>query len=120
MGWIGVDLDGTLAEYHGWMGELHIGEPIPAMVKRVRHLLKTGHTVKIFTARVCEAKNLDGTLRDIAPVRQAIEQWCYENIGTRLEVTNIKDYGMISLYDDRAYQVVPNTGMVIGEHDDWK
>lgn len=27
-GWIGVDLDGTLAEYTGWKGVEHIGEPI--------------------------------------------------------------------------------------------
>lgn len=26
-GWIGVDLDGTLAEYHGWKGAEHIGQP---------------------------------------------------------------------------------------------
>lgn len=121
MGWIGVDLDGTLAEYHGWMGELHIGEPIPAMVARVRALLRAGHTVKIFTARVYEgAKNLDGTPRDVTPVREAIQQWCYENIGTRLEVTNVKDYGMVALYDDRAFHVVPNTGVIVGEPDDWK
>ena len=33
-GWIGVDLDGTLAEYHGWNGGA-IGEPVPAMLARV-------------------------------------------------------------------------------------
>ena len=27
-----VDLDGTLAEHHGWKGVDHIGKPIPAMV----------------------------------------------------------------------------------------
>ena len=25
--WIGVDLGGTLAEYHGWIGIHHIGNP---------------------------------------------------------------------------------------------
>ena len=35
-GWIGVDLDGTLAEYHGWKGSEHIGPPIPLMVERVK------------------------------------------------------------------------------------
>lgn len=34
-GWIGVDLDGTLAHYEGWKGVEHIGEPIPAMVERI-------------------------------------------------------------------------------------
>ena len=28
-GYIAVDLDGTLAEYNGWVEELHIGPPIP-------------------------------------------------------------------------------------------
>ena len=35
-GWIGVDLDGTLAMYDGWVGVSHIGEPVPAMLQRVR------------------------------------------------------------------------------------
>ena len=30
-GWIGVDLDGTLAFYDMWRGMEHIGKPIPAM-----------------------------------------------------------------------------------------
>ena len=35
-GWIGVDLDGTLAMYDQWAGAGHIGEPIPLMVERVK------------------------------------------------------------------------------------
>ena len=35
-GWIGVDLDGTLARYEGWAGSHDMGEPIAAMVDRVR------------------------------------------------------------------------------------
>jgi hypothetical protein len=34
--WVGVDLDGTLAEYHGFKGPEHIGKPIPKMVARVK------------------------------------------------------------------------------------
>lgn len=48
--WISVDLDGTLAEYHIWYGADHIGNPIPAMMERVRRWLEEGVTVKIFTA----------------------------------------------------------------------
>lgn len=36
LGWIGVDLDGTLAVYKGWNGPEHIGEPIPIMIDRVK------------------------------------------------------------------------------------
>ena len=51
-GWIGVDLDGTLAEYNGWQGPANIGAPIPAMVERVKAWLEEGRDVRIFTARV--------------------------------------------------------------------
>ena len=40
--WIGVDLDGTLAHYKGWKGRDHIGEPIPAMMQRVKQWLEEG------------------------------------------------------------------------------
>lgn len=33
-GWIGVDLDGTLAEYHGWKGVDHIGPPVTLRLLR--------------------------------------------------------------------------------------
>ncbi len=41
-GWIGVDLDGTLAEYHGWVSPDNIGKPIPQMVARVKNLIAEG------------------------------------------------------------------------------
>lgn len=100
-GWIGVDLDGTLAEYHGWQGIEHIGKPVPAMVERVKNWLAEGREVRIFTARV-----FTGDLLAI----KAIEAWCQEHIGTVLKVTSVKDFGMIELWDDRAVRVVPNTG----------
>ncbi len=52
-GWIGVDLDGTLAEHHHETFDINqIGLPLPAMVDRVRAWRKAGHEVRIFTARV--------------------------------------------------------------------
>lgn len=110
-GWIGVDLDGTLAEYHGWSGENHIGDPIPAMVERVRLWLRQGRDVRIFTARVTELPlNLDGTPHDLAATRASIEQWCLQHLGRILPITNVKDFGLIELWDDRAIQVIANTG----------
>ncbi len=103
-GWIGVDLDGTLAKYNGWQGEKHIGEPIGAMVKRVQLWLEQGKNVKIFTARI--SKNRNG-------VEKVIKRWCKKHIGRELEVTNVKDFGMTYLWDDRAIQVERNTGKVI-------
>ncbi len=51
-GWIGVDLDGTLARYDGWVGVMHVGDPVPAMLDRVQRWLEQGLDVRIFTARV--------------------------------------------------------------------
>ena len=53
-------------------------------------------------------------LRDRIAVRSAIEAWCRKHIGAQLEITCIKDYGMIELWDDRCIQVEPNTGRPIG------
>lgn len=107
-GWIGVDLDGTLAMYDHWRGVDHIGEPIKPMVDRVKAWLADGKRVKIFTARVWQqGMYADGKLIDaVTP----IEIWCKTHIGQVLEVTNVKDFGMIALWDDRAVQVITNTG----------
>ena len=102
-GWIGVDLDGTLAHYEGWQGVAHIGAPIPAMVERVRRWLEEGREVRIFTARVSHPDQVDAAT-------EAIGAWCLDHIGVVLPITNVKDYAMIELWDDRAVQVVTNTG----------
>lgn len=110
-GWIGVDLDGTLAEYGGWQGELHIGKPVPIMLDRVKAWRELGVEVRIFTARVAEgAFNLDGSRHSVEHIREAIQTWCEEHVGERLPVTNQKDYAMVELWDDRCVQVIPNTG----------
>lgn len=108
-GWIAVDLDGTLAEYNGWVHELTIGKPIPTMVERVKLWLAEGKQVRIFTARVSLA---EGNRARATPnaIRIAIEEWCRVHIGSILPITNEKDFGMIELWDDRCVQVVPNTG----------
>lgn len=105
-GWIGVDLDGTLAMYDGWKGAEHIGDPVPVMVERVKCWLAEDREVRIFTARVFGADHT---------VTTAIQEWCLKHIGTVLRVTCTKDYGMIELWDDRAVQVEPNTGNPIGK-----
>lgn len=116
-GWIGVDLDGTLAHYDGWRGPEHIGAPVPAMVERVKAWLAEGREVRIFTARADGGEvaiamgNPDGeACRDVGRVIAFIQDWTERHIGVRLAVTNRKDYGMVALWDDRATAVVPNTG----------
>ena len=112
--YVGVDLDATLAHYDGWHGPLHIGAPIPRMVRRVKALVARGVRVKVFTARASES---DPVMR--ARIVKAIQDWTEEHVGFRLEVTNVKDYELVALFDDRAVQVVPNTGVrVDGVEDD--
>lgn len=103
-GWIGVDLDGTLARYDEWLGIEHIGEPIPLMVERVKRWLAEGRDVRIFTARVAGPN-------DVAQARMVIADWCRVHIGRLLPVTATKDFGMVELWDDRAVSVGLNTGM---------
>lgn len=103
LGWIGVDLDGTLAVYKGWNGPEHIGEPIPIMIDRVKLWIQEGKNVKIFTARVSDDP--------YGHAEAAIKNFCEIHIGTILPITNIKDYNMIELWDDRAIQLESNTGI---------
>ena len=103
-GWIGVDLDGTLAHYEGWQGPEHIGAPVLAMMARVQRWLAEGREVRIFTARVTQGKG------DEHRCRAAIEAWLEAHGLPALGITNVKDHLMIEIWDDRAVQVLPNTG----------
>ena len=114
-GWIGVDLDGTLAHYDEWVGINNIGEPVIPMVNRVKQWLSEGKTVKIFTARAhAHGMQLIGGVT--VDVKTPIEEWCLKHIGQVLEITNVKDFGMIELWDDRAIQVEVNTGIPVGKN----
>ncbi|MDQ8188504.1 hypothetical protein [Pelagicoccus sp. SDUM812002] len=102
MGWIGVDLDGTLAEYTAWKGLEHIGKPIPLMMQRVQDWIKEGYTIRIMTARA----SVEGGAEPVG-------KWLSKHGLPDLAVTNSKDFEMIELWDDRAIQVVTNTGQPI-------
>lgn len=104
--WIGVDLDGTLAHYSGHQGHQDIGEPIIPMLSRVDFWIRNGYDVRIFTARVHSHQSEER--REEA--RTAINRWCMRHLGRHLPTTAEKDYLMEELWDDRAIQVVPNTG----------
>lgn len=98
-GWIGVDLDGTLAVYDKWRGEQHIGLPIPNMVRRITQWETEGYEVRIFTARACAPEG-----------KVIVEAWLLQHGFGPLMVTNEKDFSMVELWDDRCVQVVKNTG----------
>ena len=106
--WIGVDFDGTLAEYHG---PNTIGKPVPAMVERVKKWLAAGKTVRVVTARV--NSRVEAGVRYLQTL--IVQKFCEDNIGQRLEVTAEKDYEMLELWDDRAVSVETNTGRIRSE-----
>ncbi len=115
-GWIGVDLDGTLAHYSGWNGGA-IGQPVQAMVTRVEGWIAQGLDVRIFTARVAASGmtkwsgeiDSDEFAND---QRRLIQDWTEKHLGVRLPVTATKDFRMLSLWDDRAVSIEKNTGEI--------
>lgn len=122
-GWIGVDLDGTLAKYHGWPADGSVGDPIQPMVDRVKRWVASGQQVKILTARAARYKPNALGQPDAAPELDGeqvtiIQEWCAKHIGTVLPVQFWKDYAMISLWDDRCVQVAPNTGLPLVDVDE--
>lgn len=98
-GWIGFDFDGTIAEDHDYPG---LGNPVDSVVQRAKNYLRSGETVKIFTARASEPEQV-----------AKIKQWTKKHLGRNLEVTNKKDRYLKHFYDDKARQV--KNGKVIGE-----
>lgn len=98
-GTIAVDLDGTLAFYDRWRGIEHIGEPIPEMAQRVKFWISRGVKVVIFTARASTPEAIP-----------FINAWTKRHFGKVLPVTNQKTFDIVELWDDRAVQVIPNTG----------
>lgn len=106
-GWVGFDLDGTLAKYDGWKGHQHIGAPIPNMIRLLK-AISADYEVRIFTARASGEESSERS-QSI----QAIEAWCLKHIGRILPITCVKDYRMVTLYDDRAIQVEFNTGRIV-------
>lgn len=104
-GIIAFDLDGTLAHHEpGPYHPLEIGPPVPKMVARLKRYLAEGYQCVIFTARAA----------DNSPhVEQAIQEWSRQNLGVVLPVTATKWPQIVRFYDDRAVQVLRNTGEIV-------
>ena len=102
-GWIGVDLDGTLAHYDFFRGDDHIGAPVESMVKRVRKWIRDGRDVRLFTAR------------KPSPV---LRRWMRDHLGAILPITCEKDSKMQVLYDDRVVGIKRNEGEPFSEENE--
>jgi hypothetical protein len=107
-GWIGVDLDATLAEHDRGRWTDEIGEPVPKMVQRVKRWIYDGKTVKILTAR-----GSVGSMSEQYEQLVKIYDWIKKHIGLPIEVTCKKDPHMIQLYDDRVVKVEANEGELV-------
>ena len=118
--WTGFDLDYTAAEGHSPYRSEMIGEPIPKIIELMKEKLAEGKRVKIFTARVCVTNQRSPWSDSVADKEYAnfqhmlITNWSIRNLGIDLEVTCVKDFLCEEIYDDRAWRVEKNTGMIIG------
>lgn len=95
--WIGVDLDGTLAKTTHSVSK--IGEAVQPMLNRVKNWRDEGRVVKIFTARFTDSSQ-----------HKLIQEWLDKYGIGDLEITNVKDFNMIQLWDDKAKRVIRDTG----------
>lgn len=113
-GWIGFDLDGTLATYDGWKGWDHIGDPIQKTVDLAKSFIAKGIEVRILTAR---ASVVSRSLNNLTfeQVAEVIQKWTEKHIGQKLKVVTEKDALMYCFFDDSAVQVEKNTGEILGK-----
>ena len=102
-GWYGIDLDETLAFYTGTSGNTKIGPAILEIMVIAKRWLSEGKDVRLFTARC----GFPGAVAEI-------EAWLLEHDLQDMKICNVKDHGLILLLDDRAREVVGNTGIIIG------
>jgi len=103
---IALDLDGTLAHYNGWRGMDHIGDPIPAMVTKVREWIAAGDKITIFTARVSDQA-------EAPDASHYITKWLLANDLPPFEITATKLKSFTLFVDDRAVGVIKNRGIFV-------
>lgn len=115
---IGVDFDCTLAYYEEGDLDKHgpefTGKPIAEMVKKVKKELAKGTEVYIFTARVNPGGEFAQAMRATKSYLVIVE-WCKKHLGQIVPVTHEKSWTWDEIWDDRAHQVIPNTGVFITE-----
>lgn len=107
---IACDLDGTLAHYDGWKGVGHIGCIIPSVKQAILNAIAQGDEVWIFTARVSDPAEAN-------EAANVIDKWLEENGLGPLTITATKHKFFTQFWDDRALQVIKNTGTFVIEDD---
>ena len=108
-----VDFDSTIAHYESWDKQGNeIGKPIKPMIDKIKEWLKSGVKVSIFTARL--SHNRIESERQIA----LITKFLIENgLPDNLQITSMKMHYFTKFFDDRAYHVIPNVGIIEGNYE---
>jgi hypothetical protein len=108
--YIALDFDGVIAHYDSWEAQGNkVGKPVKYMVSKVKEWLKKGYKVSIFTARLSHSQ----TTSEVEI--QKIQNFLKENgLPETLQITCLKMYYFTHFVDDRAYHVIPNTGVIEG------
>lgn len=101
--WLAVDLDGTLAYYDGWKGIGHIGDPIKSVADALHIRKKSGWGIAIFTARVSDPS-------EAIEAERQIWAWLAKHHIDVDGITCVKHKHFVEFWDDRAVQVIKNTG----------
>ena len=103
-----VDFDATLAEYESWDKQGHeVGKPIKKMVDQVKFWLKKGHKVSIFTARL--SHGYAESEKQVGLIQNFLKE---NGLPDNLPITCIKAHWFTAFIDDKAYHVIPNTGVI--------
>ena len=103
---VACDLDGTLAIYKGERDHMFIGEPIKCMVDAIKVIRECNGEVWIFTARLSDPQT-----HDVA--KKVIEDWLKKHDIQVDGITCVKQKFFSEFWDDRAIQVIKNTGEFI-------
>lgn len=84
---VALDFDGTIAEYEGWRGDWHVGDPIPGAKEFVERLVGKGFNVVVYTART-----------HLSPIRNWLRAWGFPNLAVKRKM-------VAAVYvDDRAHR----------------
>ena len=105
-GWIGVELDGTLAHFEPGQDMQTIGEPVAKMRMRVQQWMMVDIDVRLFTARAADPAQI--------PLIQA---WLKEHKMEKMKITCEKDFAMSQFWDDCGVHVVTNRGEIAAQLD---
>ena len=103
-----VDLDGTIAQFDGWKGHKHIGDPFSGAAEFVRRLSSLGKVV-LFTVRMSK-KAWQTNVMPLADRKTLIEKWLHTwGFPSNIEIYDGAGKPFADVYiDDRGFYLEPS------------